>query len=1336
MATNKPKSKPSGTDSVSKKQSFQEWAAAGGGVPLQYKGREHVWDRKVKQYAEGGSVDMAGGGIAKLAKGLAKGVEQPVRKPPIAVPIVEAIQAPSVIIPSKVGRVKEAVRQSKGDYGVRRVERAADEIPNLERLYKEDALRRAFTGDNATAMMTMNPRDFEKYAAPLDPRFMDESSFRYTRSGERITYPEYMKNYLPNVGPFESVPFLEINKKRQGTTQIPFISGHEGRHRSRVMSDRGDEAGLVQLLPRAELYKPFPRRSQEDYIEALRKELEMTGNLVKPEASPNQSNSPKRRAIDLPDVYAAGGDVHMDKGGAAFGVFPQMKPRRAKQDREAAKNVPVDLARGFVSGVLGAPGDIESLLRIPYDYLRSPTMSELVTQDKTSKTFLPTSEDIEKRLPFKSDTPVSRAATGLGQIGGGFYMGPGSPLRVVGALPGAIRHGAKEFAKASAAGAPRVIKPKGGNWMTGSVDSMTGTVEKALDPLKTRLAQAAGQNHVPGQGVSFREMREQEALEQWIDRNLTNYVKKEMATPEDPVRRLAEQGILHFEPQGGAARARANRTVAGMPADPTSTSPLARAWEDVADTAVVGSPYQDFVLFGESMDKGLRRVGGEFAVKNPEATVYAINDIGSTTSNLGFDHIMDVMRQDVASGRIRPEQLSKVSMEQAVRRTYDYDQEMAKKMREAQIKATEGMPVYKEYPEGYKWIELAKSKDALPEGFSILPDVTNYKNPGNELYTMFDDKGNAVSTGASEAEAMRLYKRKEREADLESALKYEGETMGHCVGGYCPDVISGRSRIYSLRDAKGEPHVTVETKPGSLDPGMWYDTQPKAVQDAMNAAGFSGYNIRHSPQFKEAQASAPPAIQQIKGKQNRAPNEQYLPFVQDFVKGSNWSGVGDLPNTGLFKIQSGPRATEFDKAAFERYGNYATSQELDELEKILKAQPPEGMKAGGPVKMAGGGAMKEVLKKLLKPSGETIAQELTAAERAAAGRKAAELIKSQPPVKASEALGQAMEKGFKKTTTTQADRTRVGGGNIGGAPFSAISEVDPAYAGKVWGVMDEGTAARLKNLTDPETAWTTMLGSANQLKTNPIVFDKLKKGFLESMKAGNLSPELEAKINQNLGVILGEGSVIRDPKIWRQVDTFEKRAAVADLIMGQGLPPKKGGSALGGEKSGKGVIFKPTDTLIRETEPYLLHPEHGGNAPTFAAGPRLFSMDPVSEFRPDLHPGFPTLISGKDLGYNMIPTPTEVYLPDWHKAFKQKKPERFQGPWAEDILQRRKDGGYKLKGAEGPGYYDLALGLEGEGLPSQALNDAYIRHLIREGFKAGGAVSGLSTVNKLCGCHD
>ena len=61
---------------------------------------------------------MQVGGLSKLAKILKK-------------------DAPNIIIPSDISRVKEAVRQSKGDFGARRVERAADEIPNLEKLYKD-----------------------------------------------------------------------------------------------------------------------------------------------------------------------------------------------------------------------------------------------------------------------------------------------------------------------------------------------------------------------------------------------------------------------------------------------------------------------------------------------------------------------------------------------------------------------------------------------------------------------------------------------------------------------------------------------------------------------------------------------------------------------------------------------------------------------------------------------------------------------------------------------------------------------------------------------------------------------------------------------------------------------------------------------------------------------------------------------------------------------------------------------------------------------------------------------------------------------------------------------
>jgi hypothetical protein len=324
---------------------------------------------------------------------------------------------------------------------------------------------------------------------------------------------------------------------------------------------------------------------------------------------------------------------------------------------------------------------------------------------------------------------------------------------------------------------------------------------------------------------------------------------------------------------------------------------------------------------------------------------------------------------------------------------------------------------------------------------------------------------------------------------------------------------------------------------------------------------------------------------------------------------------------------------------------------------------------------------------------------VTAAERAAAGRAAAKMIEEQEQTRMSEALGELNVEGFGKLSTSQADRTRVGGGNIGGGAFPAISLADPRYKGKTWGVKDYGTASRLTNLTSPSTIWSTMLGSENQLMTNPIVFAKLEKQFKDSMKAGNLTDELAGKINQNLQLFMGEGADIRDPKIWKELDTFEKRAMMANLMMGQGVSPQKGGVALGGEKSGKGVIFRPTETLIRETEPSLLHPEHGGDVPTFAIGPRLFTMEKDVSFRPDLHPGFPTLIHGVDKGYNVRPVPNEIALPDWHKRFQE-----------------------VTGGTRKPGYYDLALGLKGEGLPSQLITEEFLTRLQKEGYAEGGMV--------------
>jgi hypothetical protein len=150
-------------------------------------------------------------------------------------------------------------------------------------------------------------------------------------------------------------------------------------------------------------------------------------------------------------------------------------------------------------------------------------------------------------------------------------------------------------------------------------------------------------------------------------------------------------------------------------------------------------------------------------------------------------------------------------------------------------------------------------------------------------------------------------------------------------------VQSGASSIYSLRDAKGQPHVTIETVPTKAknDPIDWFynadelptETFARIDSEARQRTKASGRDmlkqtITESPEF-QAFLQKPPSIQQIKGKNNQAPSPEHLPFIQDFIRSGQWSGIGDLKNAGMHKVG--------DK--------YLT---MDELKATLARRTPEG----------------------------------------------------------------------------------------------------------------------------------------------------------------------------------------------------------------------------------------------------------------------------------------------------------------------------------------------------------------------------------------------------------
>jgi hypothetical protein len=112
----------------------------------------------------------------------------------------------------------------------------------------------------------------------------------------------------------------------------------------------------------------------------------------------------------------------MEDTGAAFGFFPQMKPRRQGLPSDSA-NLPVDVLRGRLAGLLGLPADIANLLRAP-----SPTEMFGDVSYEAPAQFPYTTEKFLKDLPL---APTSRVGQLAGQAASFVPLNPMPAVRGV-----------------------------------------------------------------------------------------------------------------------------------------------------------------------------------------------------------------------------------------------------------------------------------------------------------------------------------------------------------------------------------------------------------------------------------------------------------------------------------------------------------------------------------------------------------------------------------------------------------------------------------------------------------------------------------------------------------------------------------------------------------------------------------------------------------------------------------------------------------------------------------------------------------------------------------------
>jgi hypothetical protein len=443
---------------------------------------------------------------------------------------------------------------------------------------------------------------------------------------------------------------------------------------------------------------------------------------------------------------------------------------------------------------------------------------------------------------------------------------------------------------------PRVniIKDQGGMLVGGERD----LDEVLLDMKKTENENPTGLYQMP---LDVEKDPNAVALNQWIDTKVRKYIRNQAGSEADPIRKIVDEGTpYNFSELSGDNKfvQGVKRKKVGKPTEGISETPEGKNWEYTVDS--IFSPTQSNDIkeilrnpnISEAQKKSRLRVELDLPIikdedfeaiklinEIPDKNVYDLNTTG-LTQKLGLNHVSDVLMEDLRSGKLKPEQLNQMSIEKAIRRTAEYDADKAKAMAKANASSVEGMPIPKAYDDGYKWVELKHDTD---------PKRT------------------------------------------EKALKSEGEMMGHCVGGYCPNVESGEIKIFSLRGPDGKSHVTIEARPQfsmtlwrnanmdlisrdtelmkldvnmrSLDDDNKYGrqmTERDYVREMTKEMKKRNINPVEPPSYME--------LHQVKGKQNKRPDDKYQSYISDFIKNNPTKheivDVFELDNTNLMGVQN------------------------------------------------------------------------------------------------------------------------------------------------------------------------------------------------------------------------------------------------------------------------------------------------------------------------------------------------------------------------------------------------------------------------------------------------
>jgi len=541
------------------------------------------------------------------------------------------------------------------------------------------------------------------------------------------------------------------------------------------------------------------------------------------------------------------------------------------------------------------------------------------------------------------------------------------------------------------------VKEKGGNWLDRTLNNHLRTLKQGINPsLAPDSFNLAPNWRDTANEIGFTPEHQEEfaktaALNQFVDRRLSPYIKNEMGTPTDSVRDLADQGISHlqdlqFEPWISESTYD-KRRAANMPTEGYAKNDAGKEWEMRTDEAIKNTKAGSAANSPASLE-GLRNYPWvrPLANKNPNAPIHTMPN-RDEFNELGFDHLMDELRSSITGNvpqhlALTIKDLERMTLPEAVRHVAKINEYREAQMSKTAAKSMEDFPAVKVYADKSKWhdLKLPEMSTELPEGYTVYEvhgtrwDAVKHEDVAQTAYNVRDDKGYATGNESYSPESsIKEFNEKHAYTKLDDVLKNEGKMMGHCVGNYTDEVASGNTKILTLRDKSNQPHATVEM---NVVAPRW-DELPNDVK-GLPAEQLDQW-IKDNPTV---------LLNQFKGKGNKPVIEKYRDQALDLLNNPpnihmiysiTDEGRRDLAGAGIIDrndtssvlqhltpaiIGSWGRGAEQFNKLIEQHPDLPRFISVDELKQLFKKQKPEGYKDGGSVYMAEGGdpaAMREAL---------------------------------------------------------------------------------------------------------------------------------------------------------------------------------------------------------------------------------------------------------------------------------------------------------------------------------------------------------------------------------------